>query len=119
MYRGMPKDIKKYHVYRYHHIDNGKFLDIKELIEEIEEEPLDQTFNIDKLTAEMKELFLKAGWEGDGKIELIWVPPFLGGGFGGTSGFYLWHVKQLSNGTSWIASPIELPLTDEQLELFN
>lgn len=119
MYLNMPRDLKKYYVYRYHHIDHGNFIDTKELIEEIKEESIDQATNINKLTEEIKELFLKAGWEGNGKIDLIWVPPFLGGGFGGAAGFYLWHVKQVSNGTSWIASPIELPLTDEQLELFD
>jgi hypothetical protein len=55
-----------------------------------------------------KELFLKAGWHGDGKIELMWVPPFMfdsarTGKF--TEGVTVWHVKQCEDGISWILHP--------------
>lgn len=112
MYAGLPEDVRQYRVYNYEHIDNGEFLDPKQVIESISNRQ-----DADKLIAAIKDLFLKAGWEGDGNIKLIWVPPFLGSGFGGESGFYLWYVKQSNNGTSWIASPTLLPLDDEQLDL--
>jgi hypothetical protein len=115
MYQGLPMDVKEYHVYSYHHIDDGQFLSPKDVFKAIKELEDDQI--TDKIIEQIKGLFLKAGWEGDGDIELIWIPPFLGSGFGGTAGFYLWHVKQGNNGTSWIASPIKLPLNDEQLDL--
>lgn len=52
-----------------------------------------------KLTAE--------GWEGDGDLGLIWLPPFALDN-PDTYGTYVWHVKQRNNGTSWIASTEQL-----------
>jgi hypothetical protein len=64
---------------------------------------------VDETVKEVEKLFKKNGWEGDGKIGLIWIPPFIDIGIGeGTWGTYLWHVKQLNDGTSFIASPIPL-----------
>jgi hypothetical protein len=60
--------------------------------------------------------FKKAGWAGDGAIELMWIPPFM---FSGrrtpefTKGVTVWHVKQKEDGISWILSPIELPGENE------
>jgi hypothetical protein len=55
--------------------------------------------------------FLSAGWEGDGEIGLLWLPPFV---FPLESqrpwlGVTAWHVKQLEDGISWLLSPVELP----------
>lgn len=54
--------------------------------------------------------FNKAGWEGDGTINIIWLPPFLFKG-GETHGACVWHVKQANNGTSWLCAdrPYEFP----------
>jgi len=51
---------------------------------------------------------LKAcGWEGDGTLSAMMVPPFFAkGGYG--HWFPIFHVKQDNNGTSWIASESEL-----------
>ena len=64
----------------------------------------------------VKARFLKAGWHGDGNIELVWIPPFM---FKGakteefTRGVIVWHVKQKEDGISWILSPIKLPCQTE------
>lgn len=50
---------------------------------------------------EVKKAFLENGWEGDGKIGLIWIPPFLEG-TNDTMGRYVWHVKQDNNGISFL-----------------
>jgi hypothetical protein len=57
----------------------------------------------------VKKAFSAAGWEGDGDIGVIWIPPFVDVGVEDTWGTYLWHVKQANNGTSWIASEYPLP----------
>lgn len=49
----------------------------------------------------VKRAFFDAGWEGDGEIGLIWIPPFVEM-LGGTSGEYVWHVKQDNNGISFL-----------------
>ena len=116
MYQGLPRDMHAYNVYSYEHIDCGKFLEPRKIINELNEyDNFEKTVDADLFIQNIAELFTRAGWEGDGNIGLIWIPPFLGGGCGGTSGFYLWHVKQSKDGTSWIASPVVLPDEDDRL----
>ena len=50
-----------------------------------------------------KVAFQECGWEGDGDIEIIWIPPFLIND-PDSWGLYVWHVKQRNNGYSFIAS---------------
>lgn len=57
--------------------------------------------------AEVAKAFKLAGWEGDGEIGYIWIPPFMLDG--GTSGKCVWHVKQSNNGTSWLCSDDPFP----------
>jgi hypothetical protein len=61
--------------------------------------------------AAARAAFLKAGWEGDGEIGLLWLPPFVFPASAqiSTLGVAVWHVKQTEDGTSWLLSPIELP----------
>lgn len=59
-------------------------------------------FNYDNDYIEIvKRAFLDAGWEGDGEIGLVWLPPFVEMR-GGTFGEYVWHVKQDNNGISFL-----------------
>ena len=58
--------------------------------------------------AAVKQRFLQEGWEGDGEIGLIWIPPFVDIGLEDTHGTYVWHVKQQNNGISWLLSPVKL-----------
>lgn len=95
-------ELAKYHVYRYEHIDMMMFL-IKPSI------AYGNTAELNAAIEFVKGMFEKAGWEGDGDIELIWLPPFVDNcEYGDTYGALLWHVKQSNNGTSFIASPIDL-----------
>lgn len=56
---------------------------------------------LDTLLEKVKKSFTEAGWEGDGNIGLIWVPPFAGIQ-GNSMGEYIWHVKQDNNGISFL-----------------
>lgn len=97
------EDIKNFFVYQYHFIDYSSFITSAEMFLKNNDFP-----DVDKYLNELKQLFLSNGWEGDGEIGAIWMPPFLGIDED-TYGFIVWHVKQLNNGTSWIASPKKLP----------
>lgn len=55
-----------------------------------------------KAIEQVKELFKMRGWEGDGDVKLIWLPPFLDEAHDDSYGEYIWHVKQNNNGTSFL-----------------
>jgi len=101
-----PKDLNQFELIMYEWIDNLNFtLD-----------PSNHLKNSEEYIQTAKSIFLKAGWEGDGQIELMWIPPFM---FHGTrteeftNGIIVWHVKQKEDGFSWILSPIKLPCQTE------
>lgn len=99
-----PSLATNYYVYSYHHVDYLiPILNPLNLIEEID--------RLKIILANVTRILLQSGWEGDGEIGLIWIPPFLIHGYD-TGGFYVWHVKQDNNGTSWIASPKPLNQVD-------
>ena len=57
-----------------------------------------------QLRTELASLFIEAGWEGDGEINCIFMPPcFLGAEDGWCRVIY--HVKQSNDGISWLAIP--------------
>lgn len=56
----------------------------------------------------ISSMFRKNGWEGDGDIGLIWIPPFIMED-GGSAGVFVWFVKQSNNGTAFIGSAVPLP----------
>jgi len=101
-----PSRLNQFELIMYEWIDNLNFtLD-----------PMFHLKNAENYIKIAKTRFLKAGWEGDGKIELMWIPPFM---FKGTrteeftNGIIVWHVKQQEDGFSWILSPIKLPCQTE------
>lgn len=57
-------------------------------------------------------LFKKYGWEGDGELKLIWIPPFLYR-CGPSTGKFVWHVKQNNNGISFLAYKGDFPFISE------
>lgn len=66
------------------------------------------------------KLFKEAGWAGDGQIELMWIPPFMFNGIRSdefTKGVVIWHVKQTSDGFSWILSPIHIPIDEDLVDI--
>ena len=101
-----PETLKTYRVLMYEWIDNLNFtLD-----------PSDHLDNSDEYIKVTGELFRNAGWDGVGKIELMWIPPFMFKGVRTddfTNGVIVWHVKQIEDGLSWILTPVNLPFEKE------
>lgn len=77
----------------------------------------------------IRDSLIEAGWDTTGKLQEIWIPPFAIGalldepvefGFDLTkawkSGMILWHVKQQTDGLSFIISLKKLNLPDFGLE---
>jgi hypothetical protein len=98
-----PAEIESYSVCEYQHLDDLRFIHRPETVFE-DENPADVRLAVNAI----RDRFLAAGWEGDGEIGIIWFPPFLDFALGDTWGDYIWHVKQLNNGTSFLAGPINL-----------
>lgn len=93
-----PDTLKTFNVMCYEWIDNLCFtIDPGECLD-----------HSDEYIKIAKELFSEAGWDGDGEVELMWIPPFMLDGnrtedF--TVGVTVWHVKQQEDGISWILHP--------------
>ncbi len=97
-----PETLRTFNVEAYEWIDNLNFTISPEACLE----------NADEYINIAKEIFLDAGWDGDGEIELMWIPPFMLHGMVTkdiTHGITIWHVKQEEDGISWLLSPIKLP----------
>ncbi len=94
-------------VYRYEHVDSFA-LSNKESYElfkdwqdyRLSNKQIKSKYYREKL--KVARLFRQAGWEGDGRIGLIWIPPFVIKN-SDTWGELVWHVKQRNNGSSFIA----------------
>lgn len=97
-----PSAVDGYYVYHYQHLDSLGYMEDAETI--LEGEP-----NGEEILDRVRRKLLDEGWEGDGKLQLLWLPPFLGAGVQDTYGVCVWHVKQMNNGTSWLVSPVPLP----------
>ena len=100
--------IGHYFVYQYHHIDMLLFMPPAD-------EALSAYPNLREIITEVSQLFREAGWEGDGDIQMMWLPPFVGVGIEDTWGAFLFHVKQSNDGTSFIASPERLHFESDSL----
>lgn len=97
-----PERLQAFEVHFYQWIDNLNFT----------LHPKDCIANSEDYLEIAEKRFLEAGWDGDGEIELMWIPPFMFKGEMNTEdtlGVTVWHVKQLENGISWILSPVSLP----------
>lgn len=97
-----PEKLRSFNVIPYRWIDNLNFtIRPEECLEDVND-----YLNV------VKDMFLEAGWDGDGEIELMWIPPFmlkLDPAENSTLGVTIWHVKQLEDGISWMLSPIQFP----------
>jgi len=93
-----PEALRDYDLFAYEWIDNLCFtIDPGECLD-----------NSEEYIAIAKERFLEDGWDGDGAVELMWIPPFMFDGVKTdefTVGVAVWHVKQLEDGISWILHP--------------
>jgi hypothetical protein len=99
--------VDQYIVYQYQYIDTLDYMrDAKEVFAAYP--------GREQLFERVKKRLLQGGWEGDGILQILWLPPFLGAGIEDTFGVGVWFVKQGSKGTAWLASPVPLPF--ERLE---
>ena len=94
-----------YNVKVYHYIDNLEHLiDPKTIFPDCDDE-----------IEEVKLAFKENGWEGDGEIKLIWIPPFVCEATNWiTEGIYVWHVKQANNGDSFLAYKGDFPFYSDE-----
>lgn len=102
---GEMKDVSQLRVYSY------QFLDDLSFIHKPSDVPIFYDMKpgeLDQFVDAVRRLFLAAGWEGDGDLGILWLPPFVDVGIEDTWGTYVWHVKQSNNGTSWLASSAPL-----------
>lgn len=90
--------ISRYHIYVYTFLDDLSF--IQDPFACFQDE--DSTDISDAIHL-VGEKFKEYGWEGDGTIGVIWLPPFVDVGIHDTHGNYIWHVKQYNNGISFLA----------------
>ncbi|SHE63835.1 hypothetical protein [Pedobacter caeni] len=98
-----PNELRNFRLFTHEYIDNLNFTF----------KPAHFLSNAEEYIKVASELFKKAGWAGDGEIELIWVPPFMLFEFTSNEdafGIVIWHVKQEEDGISWLLSPKRLPL---------
>ena len=92
-------DVQRFHVYRYTFLDDLQFIKPPNVVFAYDEP--------DKVAAVLQAVatkFQEAGWEGDGDVGVLWLPPFIDAGIEDTWGTYIWHVKQSNNGISFLAS---------------
>ena len=101
-----------YHIYTYTFLD-----DLTCIINPYEYFKYQEKYKIDDSILLIGEKFKSYGWEGDGSIGIIWLPPFVDIGMEDTYGTYIWHVKQSNNGISFLASNI--PLGFQRLKVQN
>jgi hypothetical protein len=92
------------YIYTYQHVDELAFVHSPAQVQA----DIYGAEGIVDLVPSIASLFRNEGWEGDGKIGLIWIPPFIMDDRG-TAGVFVWFVKQGNNGTAFIGSSIPLP----------
>jgi hypothetical protein len=99
-----PNVIDDFIIYQYEHVDELAYMPLaKDILGDIK--------GFDATIGRIEKNLKRAGWEGDGEIRLMWLPPFVGAGIDDTWGVGIWFVKQSNNGTSWLASPVPLPFS--------
>lgn len=104
-------DVSGYYAYHYTFLDDLNFIrDPKEIAELWRRtSPFTRLEDPEGWAKAVSNRLLKEGWEGDGRLGLLWIPPFADTGIEDTHGTYVWHVKQRNNGVSWLLSPVPLP----------
>lgn len=85
-------------VFTYQHIDDPEmFNNAKEYFHvEADENP--------EFLLKVEKAFKENGWEGDGELGVVWIPPFFASSklLGNSYGAIIWHVKQRHGGMSFI-----------------
>lgn len=108
LYRDLP-DVRKYTITRFEHMDDFRCFQSLAVFCEGQspfEKPSEHFVGllVGELRQRLIEFFKKNGWEGDGEINCIIVPPcFIPEGYSWCETVF--HVKQRNNGTSFLALP--------------
>jgi hypothetical protein len=113
---GTPADVETYFFTDYEYLDDLFFMPKAR-------EVFRNWTHGEKLIQKVEQKFRDRGWEGDGEMQLLWLPPFIAKSYfprrpiPGTEwfhtdrcGFYALHVKQEEDGISFLASPKRLEL---------
>lgn len=95
--------IKSFYIYTYTFLDDLSC--IKSPYQHFE---YDESCLIKDAIQLVGDRFREFGWEGDGTIGMIWIPPFVDVSIEDTHGTYIWHVKQDNDGISFLASDTPL-----------
>lgn len=95
------ESISQYFVYEYPHLDDLRYMANAALLLE-PGQPQEEVIDT------IGELFLQRGWDGEGLIQAMWLPPFVCPE-GNDEGVLIYHVQQSPDGPSLLASPVELP----------
>ena len=98
--------LREFHSYGFEYIDNRLFC--------IPAEKLLGTRTAYSYVQIAKSRFFDMGWNGDGEVELFWLPSFVFPFKWNVppTGVVIWHVKQSEDGISYLLSPIELPFEE-------
>jgi len=92
------ENIKSYYIYTYTFLDDLSYIKSPYDHFSYEERKI-----IDDAIHLIEQRFTEYGWEGDGSIGIMWLPPFVDTGREDTFGTYVWHVKQSNDGISFLA----------------
>lgn len=93
--------VEDFYIYKYQFIDELNYIFSPEDVY-CDKELMHKQIDV------VKYHFLQEGWEGDGNIGIIWIPPFLDESYDNNCGICIWHVKQNNDGISYLASKKEL-----------
>ena len=106
-----PTLVQSYYIYEYTFLDDLQFIRRPKDVFEYEDED-----DVDAMVDAISARFIESGWEGDGAIGILWLPPFADVGIEDTWGTYVWHVKQSNNGISFLSSrcPLEFNRIEER-----
>lgn len=98
-------DLNTYNVYEYTFID-----DVETCFKPILLLPHNDEAYMFRCIYKLTEMFSSKGWEGDGYIGFMYLPPFFGPENEYNYSFPIFHVKQRNNGISFIACPNDMQL---------
>jgi hypothetical protein len=99
---GTPDKVRSWHFYAYEYLDDLFFMPPARQV-------LGDWEHAAALIEQVENCFRQIGWEGDGEMQILWLPPFVGAGPEDWYGCYALHVKQDNDGISWMACPHRLP----------
>lgn len=83
------EQLQGYTVYEYTFLDDLSFIQSPAAFYEAISVTGRPDYSLDEVVGAVRARFLAAGWEGDGNIGVIWLPPFVDAGVEDTWGTYI------------------------------